>query len=88
MQWGERRLNRILRDLESGADLREVMERTDFGEVRDRVSEAIARLEQARHEVKVATFLLAHEEGMSIGYLSQRWGISRQRGHMYAQETG
>lgn len=88
LQWGERQLNRLLRQVEQGAPLTGALDRVDIGEVRDRVGTSLDLFERARHAVKVSTFLLAEEEGLSIGQLSRRWKISRQRGQQLAHEAG
>jgi hypothetical protein len=48
---------------------------------------ALATLERARHMVVLASFVVALEDGMSIGELSRNHGFSRQRGARYAKEA-
>ena len=43
------------------------------------VDDALRRLEHARHQVLVAIFAVAMEDGMSIGELGRIYGFSRQR---------
>ena len=85
--WGERRVDRMLGELKAGSALSEVAEHIDLSEVRERISDALDEFERARHQVKVASFAVAKQEEMSIGFLSARWGISRQRGQRYAHEA-
>jgi hypothetical protein len=87
LQWGERQLVKLHREFERGKSLVDVLDRVDVGDVRERVSDAVEEFEATRHAVKVATFALAQEEGVSIGELSRKWQISRQRGSQYAHEA-
>jgi hypothetical protein len=48
---------------------------------------ALVRLERARHEIVVAMFAAALQDGMTIGELARNHGFSRQLASRYAKEA-
>jgi hypothetical protein len=51
------------------------------------MNDALKVLEQARHEMRLAMFALALDQGMSIGELGRIFGFSRQLAARCAKEA-
>jgi hypothetical protein len=52
------------------------------------MNDALARVEEIRHRIRLLVFAQGMEEGMSIGELGRRYGFSRQLASRYAKEAG
>jgi hypothetical protein len=83
----ERTTRSALRRAERGVNTAQVMRARPVAQIRKPLDEALARLEQTRHNVLLAMFTKALEEGMSISELGRNYGFSRQRATRLAKEA-
>jgi hypothetical protein len=80
--------NRKVRSLvEEGRPVRELLSAIPTSVIRKKMTDQIAELEAARHNVRKAVFALGLNEGLSIGELSRLMGFSRQLAATYAKEA-
>jgi len=80
--------NRRARTLvEKERPVREVLAAIPTSAIRKTMTQQIAELEAARHNVRLAVFILGLNEGLSIGELGRSMGISRQLASTYAKEA-
>jgi len=54
---------------------------------RKELTDAIARVEEARRRVRRASIVLGQKEGVSLGEMARLWGFSRQLAARYAKEA-
>jgi hypothetical protein len=80
--------NRRARTLvEKGRPVREVLAAIPTSAIRKTMTQQIEELEAARHNVRLAVFILGLNEGLSIGELGRSMGFSRQLASTYAKEA-
>ncbi len=77
----------VARRIENGETVADALQAEHGPLRRQEVTEAIAELEGARHQVRLSMFALAKEQGTSISELSRQLGISRQLGSRLAMEA-
>jgi len=73
--------------IEGGANLVAALDHLDGRVRRTEVTEAIDEFEAARHQVRLAMFGLAKEQGSSLSEVARALGISRQLASRQAAET-
>jgi DNA-directed RNA polymerase specialized sigma24 family protein len=64
--------------IERGAKASDLTHSLRISDCRAAVSQALTRIEKARHQFQRAMFLLAAAEGASLADIARAWGISRQ----------
>ena len=64
--------------IEGGAKASDLPHPLRISDCRAAVSQALTRIEKARHRFQRAMFLLAAAEGASLADIARAWGISRQ----------
>jgi hypothetical protein len=80
--------NRRVRSLvETGRPAREILAAIPTSAIRKTMTQQIEELEAARHNVRLAVFILGLNEGLSIGELGRSMGFSRQLASTYAKEA-
>ncbi len=80
--------NRRARALvETGRPVREVLAAIPTSAIRKTMTQQIEELEAARHNVRLAVFILGLNEGLSIAELGRTMGFSRQLASTYAKEA-
>ncbi len=77
----------VARRVNNGEQLADALEAERGALTRQEVTEAVAELEGARHQVRLSMFSLAKEQGTTISELSRQLGISRQLGSRLAGEA-
>jgi hypothetical protein len=77
----------VARRVKDGEPLADALQAEHGPLQRQEVTEAIEKLEGARHQVRLSMFSLAKEQGTSISELSRQLGISRQLGSRLAGEA-
>ncbi len=82
----EATLSRALERLERGTDVPSNIDAIPPDQPRRESVEALDRLEQARHALRLAAMADCLGAGMSIGEFARRWGFSRQLAARYARE--
>jgi hypothetical protein len=80
-------IRRALKRANAGVDVFESLGALDPAGARHSMNDALKVLEQARHEMRLAMFALALDQGMSIGELGRIFGFSRQLAARYAKEA-
>jgi len=83
----EKAMVKIAEHLESGAPGVTAARGTGIPTERQQVTEAIQEFEAARHQLRLALFALAKEEGASISEVGRVLGISRQLASRLAKEA-
>lgn len=78
---------RALRKADQGAEMTSVLVGLEPSKTRQAMNDALQALEHARHEMRLAVFASALEEGTSIGELGRIFGFSRQLAARYAKEA-
>lgn len=69
---------RLIAELETGRPVAEITDEVRLGENRARVTASVAAMESARGIARRHMFRALAAEGMSIGEIARRFGISRQ----------
>jgi hypothetical protein len=87
LQAAESALRRALRKVAGGSDVAAAIVVAQPSQTRDTINEALAAVEQGRHEARRKAFAVALDQGMSIGDLGRAWGFSRQLAARYAKEA-
>jgi len=83
----KRKLKQARQGVIDGSDVAAVLTTMRAAEVRQRATGLLEALDSARHQVRVSTFAVGLEEGMTIGDLGRAWGFSRQLASRYAREA-
>jgi hypothetical protein len=78
---------RVVKHLEAGTGVAEVMQLVGTDEARQELTEALDRFEHCRHKSRLSLTAVGLEEGMTIGQLGRAWGFSRQLAARYAREA-
>jgi hypothetical protein len=80
-------IRRALKRANEGIDISEALGALDPASARHSMNDALKALEQARHEMRLAIFAMALDQGTSIGELGRIFGFSRQLAARYAKEA-
>jgi hypothetical protein len=78
---------RSLESVEQGAGVAEALNSALPAETREMMNEALKRVENARHQIRLLVFSDGIKQGMSIGELGRKYGFSRQLAARYAKEA-
>lgn len=84
----DRMYKHALQSLKSGASFADTVMTQQNGELSVRLTEQLAAFEASRHRSRTLLVTLGKLEGLSLGEISRRWGISRQLVARYASEVG
>jgi hypothetical protein len=87
LQLYETSMNKIAKRLEDGVRGMDAAVGSGIPSERRHVTEAIQEFESARHQLRLALFVLGKEEGASISEVGRVLGISRQLASRLAAET-
>jgi hypothetical protein len=79
---------RSLKEVEKGSDLATALSVAQPAETRQTMNDALARVEEIRHRIRLLVFAQGKEQGMTSGELGRRYGFSRQLASRYAKEAG
>lgn len=83
----EKSYRRARRLVDQGEPMGELLSTVGAGKVRSEVSDALDRLERARHASRRSFVVAGQAEGMSLGQMGRLWGFSRQLAARYAAEA-
>jgi ribosomal protein L1 len=80
-------IRRALQRAHRGVDVATAVSALDPATTRNAMNDALKAVEQARHEMRLAVFAKALDQGTSIGELGRIFGFSRQLAARYAKEA-
>lgn len=80
-------IRRALKQHQRGVDVATAVSALEPATKRHAMNDALKAVEQARHEMRLAVFAEALDQGTSIGELGRIFGFSRQLAARYAKEA-